>query len=215
LIPLKAVIFDYGNVLSRPQTMEDMAAMALVAGVGTEDMHRAYWRFRPAFDRGDLDEASYWKAVATAAGRSLTAQQRLAIISLDNESWSREDPAMVRWAATLRDSGIRTGVLSNMPVTLRRHVMSALAWLKGFDNYTFSCDVHLIKPETGIYEHAVQALEVNPAEALFLDDREENVAGARRAGLHALTFQSVERAREELARRYAIPPIQIQPGRVR
>ena len=42
LIPIKAVIFDYGKVLSRPQTMDDIAAMARVAGMTTVDMYRQY-----------------------------------------------------------------------------------------------------------------------------------------------------------------------------
>jgi putative hydrolase of the HAD superfamily len=210
LTTLEAVIFDYGNVLSHPQTADDMAAMARVAGMATEDMHRVYWQFRAAFDRSDLDEASYWKAVAGAAGREFTPEQLREIVRLDNESWSRADPVMVRWASTLRESGIRTGVLSNMPITLRRHLTANVAWLRGFDSYTFSCDVHLVKPEPGIYEHALRGLGVAAGEALFLDDREENVAGALRVGLYVLRFRSPRQAREELDGRYAIPPIEIQ-----
>ncbi|MGA2182723.1 MAG: HAD family phosphatase [Bryobacteraceae bacterium] len=205
MIPLKAVLFDYGNVLSRHQTMDDMAAMARVAGIGTADMHRLYWQFRPAFDRGDLDEPSYWSAVS----RDFTAEQVREIIRLDNESWSRPDPVMIRWAATLRASGIRAGVLSNMPVTLRRYLTANVAWLRGFDHYTYSCDVHMVKPEAGIYEHALRGLGVAASEALFLDDREANVEGARRVGLHALLFRSPEQANGEMDGRYAIPRIEL------
>jgi putative hydrolase of the HAD superfamily len=209
LIPLKAVIFDYGNVLSRPQAMEDMADLARVAGVATADMHRFYWQFRSAFDRGDLDEASYWSAVAGGAGRDFTAEQLREIVRLDNESWSRPDPVMVRWAAALRASGMRTGVLSNMPISLRRHLTAHVAWLRGFDHYTYSCDVHMIKPEAGIYEHALRGLGVAAGEALFLDDREPNVEGARRVGLHAMLFRSAEQANGEIDGRYAIPRIEL------
>jgi putative hydrolase of the HAD superfamily len=204
LIPLRAVIFDYGKVLSRPQSADDMAAMAGVAGLDPAEMHHLYWQFRAAFDRGDLDEVSYWKAVA-----DLSEEQRNEIIRLDNESWSHPDPVMVSWAATLRAGGIRTGVLSNMPVTLRRHLTANVAWLRGFDHYTYSCDVHMIKPEAGIYEHSLAGLGVAAGEALFLDDREENVEGARRVGLHALLFRSPEQAQGELDGLYAIPRIEL------
>jgi putative hydrolase of the HAD superfamily len=206
VIPLKAVIFDYGKVLSRPQTMDDIAAMARVAGMTTVDMYRQYWQFRAEFDRGDLDEASYWRAVSPR----LTSEQVREIVRLDNESWARPDPVMIRWAAALRSGGIRTGVLSNMPVTLRAYLTANAAWLGGFDHYTYSCDVHMIKPEAGIYEHSLKGLGVPANEALFLDDREDNVEGARRVGLHGLVFQSPRQASGELAGHYAIPPIELQ-----
>ncbi|MGA3028052.1 MAG: HAD family phosphatase [Bryobacteraceae bacterium] len=209
MIPLKAVIFDYGNVLSLPQTMDDMAAMARVAGIATADMHRWYWQFRLAFDRGDLDEASYWSALASSAGVDFTPEQLREIIRLDNESWARPDPVMVRWAATLRASGVRTGVLSNMPVILRRYLTANAAWLGGFDHHTYSCDVHMIKPEAGIYEHSLRGLGVAAGEALFLDDREANVEGARRLGLHAMLFRSPRQIHGELEGRFAIPRIEL------
>jgi len=209
MIHPKAVIFDYGNVLCLPQTTNDMAAMARVASIGTAEMHRFYWRTRLPFDRGDLDVHSYWDALAAEAGRTFTATQLEEIIRLDNESWSRPDPVMVRWAARLRASGIRTGVLSNMPITLRIWLTAHARWLDDFDHRTFSCDVRLAKPEPAIYEHSLRGLGVAPADALFLDDREANVEGARRLGLHGLLFRSPAQARAELDGAYALPALDL------
>lgn len=181
-----------------------MEAMARVAGIDAAEMHRLYWRSRAAFDRGDLDVESYWRTVF-----DFSAEQLSGIIRLDNESWSRADPAMVGWAAALRGGGVRAGVLSNMPVTLRRHLTANVAWLRGFDHYTYSCDVGMIKPEAGIYEHSLEGLGVAAGEALFLDDREDNVEGARRVGLHALLFQSPAQAQGEIDGRYALPRIEL------
>jgi putative hydrolase of the HAD superfamily len=208
-IPLKAVIFDYGNVLSLPQTMDDMAAMGRVAGIPAEQMHNLYWQFRLAFDRADLDVASYWSAVAKGAGREFGEEQLREIIRLDNASWSGPDPVMLRWATVVRTSGIRIGILSNMPVTLRRHLTVNAEWLRGFDDYTYSCDVNMVKPEPGIYEHSLKGLEVLAPEALFLDDRESNVEAARRLGIHALLFRSAEQARRDLDGQYALPDIAV------
>jgi putative hydrolase of the HAD superfamily len=208
-IPVKAVIFDYGNVLSLPQTMDDMAAMGRAAAIPADKMHSLYWQYRPAFDRADLDVASYWSAVAKGAGRDFSEDQLKEIIRLDNASWSRPDPVMLGWAATLRASGIRTGILSNMPVTLRRHLTVNAAWLRGFDDYTYSCDVNMVKPEPGIYEHSLKGLEVLAREALFLDDRAPNVEAAGCLGIHALLFRSAEQARRELEDLYGIPAIAI------
>jgi len=209
LIQIKAVIFDYGNVLCLPQTAEDMAAMARVADIEPAEMHRLYWRTRVPFDRGDLSVDAYWNALAAEAGRRLTAGQMEEIVRLDNESWSRPDSVMVRWAGHLRAGGIRTGVLSNMPITLRSWLAAHARWLDDFDHQTFSCDVRLAKPEAAIYEHSLRGLDVAAADALFLDDKEANVESARRLGLHGLVFHSPERARAELDGVYALPALDL------
>lgn len=209
MIQLKAVIFDYGNVLCLPQPPDYIPAMARVAGIEPDEMHRLYWRSRVPFDRGDLSEHSYWNGLAAEAGRGLTASQLAEIIRLDNESWSRPDPVMVRWASRLRASGIRTGVLSNMPITLRTWLTAHARWLDEFDDRTFSCDVRLAKPEPGMYEHALRGLGVAAADALFLDDREENVEGARRLGMHGLLFHSPAQAQAELDGVFALPALDL------
>ena len=55
----------------------------------------------------------------------------------------------------------------------------------------------MIKPEREIYEHALRGLDVAPSEALFIDDREENIAGARSIGLHAELFTTWEAFQEQ------------------
>ena len=50
----------------------------------------------------------------------------------------------------------------------------------------------MIKPEAEIYHDAIAGLGVEPDEALFLDDRPENVEGARAVGIHAEIFTTWE-----------------------
>ena len=53
----------------------------------------------------------------------------------------------------------------------------------------------------------LQGLGVKAEEALFVDDREINVRGAREVGIHALRFRSVRELREDLMRMgFAILP---------
>ena len=72
------------------------------------------------------------------------------------------------------------------------------AWLDQFDHLTFSAEVRLIKPDPAIYEHSLRGVGVTPSEALFVDDKEPNVQGARAVGIRAIRFRSVEQFRNEL-----------------
>ena len=49
-----------------------------------------------------------------------------------------------------------------------------------------------MKPQPEIYLDAVQGLGIEPSEALFLDDRPDNIEGAQAVGLRALLYSTWE-----------------------
>jgi FMN phosphatase YigB (HAD superfamily) len=104
----------------------------------------------------------------------------------------------VEWTQQVRLSGVKTGLLSNMPIEMIRYSRRNFGWLKDFDHTTFSADVRLVKPEAAIYEHSLQGVGVAAAEALFVDDKEPNVLGARAVGIRAIQFRSPKQFGDEL-----------------
>ena len=57
-----------------------------------------------------------------------------------------------------------------------------------FDGIVVSSDVHTIKPEPEIYKYLLNKYELVPEECLFIDDREENVNGAKAVGMQGVIF---------------------------
>lgn len=205
---IKGVILDYGEVLCYPPTAEEWARMASVFGVDPVSFRKLWDRNRLLYDRGDLLPEAYWSAVAKDAGTPLAPEQLPVLRQWDVEMWAHENPIMVEWLkqihssgtrpSGIRSSGIRTGLLSNMPHDMIQHVRKEFDWLECFDHQTFSAEVELIKPDPAIYEHSLRGVEVAASEALFVDDKEPNVQGARRVGIHAIQFQSVEQFGSDL-----------------
>ena len=200
----QAVIFDYGNVLSQPQPLADIEAMAAILELPASQFREFYWRFRLAYDSAELDPPTYWNAVARTAARELTPAQIADLVEIDSRSWAHPAPSVPEWAHALARTGIRIALLSNMPVPVREHVVGC-AWLPRFDNCTFSCDLGISKPSPAIYLHCLQELGVSPAEALFLDDREENVRAAEALGMHGVEFTTPAKAAAEVEERFALP----------
>jgi len=204
-----AVIFDYGNVLSGPQAPEDISAMAGVLDVSVEEFVPVSWSHRLAYDKAELTPPAYWDAVARDCSRVLSHSQIEMLIELDNRSWSHPNPVMPAWAREIRAAGVRIAILSNMPAPMRAHLDYCCHWLPEFDQRTFSCDVGAAKPMTEIYAHCLAGLKVAPGQALFLDDRDENVRAAREFGIHSILFTDAAEAACELANRYSLPvPLQ-------
>jgi putative hydrolase of the HAD superfamily len=188
--PIKAVLFDYGMVLSGPPDPTAWARMLSITGLNEEILHREYWAHRHAYDRGDLNAESFWHTAASGAGIVLTPQQFADLVATDTEYWSTLNPPMIAWVSQLQHAGIPTGILSNMPDAMEAGLRARHAWIESFDHHTWSHAVNLAKPEPGIYHHAVQGLQTPPENILFLDDKSENIEAALAAGMQAIQYST-------------------------
>ena len=197
----KAVIFDYGHVLCDPQPKADVEAMASLLQMDFRSFHDSSWRYRVAYDEAALDPASYWNAVAQ---RALPTEDVARLIDIDSSSWTHPNPVMPGWARQLRQAGLKTAILSNMPVSIRDAV-ERCEWLPEFDNRTYSCDLRITKPAPEIYQHCLAKLGIAPSETLFLDDRPENIRAAEALGMHGIVFTTPHEAAVEIEHRFGIP----------
>jgi putative hydrolase of the HAD superfamily len=184
---IKAVLFDYGNVLCLQHYQSDLDAMARCLGSDPVATTSAYWEYRDGFDRGTYHGREYWTKIANHCGISPTEQQLMQLIELDNIGWTRPNHVMVEWAKRLKSGGISTAIVSNMPQDIREYLRS-VEWLPAFDHYSFSCELLSLKPEVKIYEHTLESMNIHPSHALFLDDREVNVNAAKALGMHGFVF---------------------------
>jgi putative hydrolase of the HAD superfamily len=196
---LKAVIFDYGEVLCHRPTAEEIARLAGFFNIQVDQLPTLWERNRGPYDRGDLAPKIYWAALAKDAGIELGPAQLEDIHKLDMEMWSNVNFSMVEWANQLRSSGMKVGLLSNMHPEMVVHCRKHFSWLNNFDFVTFSGEVRLIKPDPAIYEHTLRGLGVAASETLFLDDREINIQAAQALGINAIRFESIEQLRSELS----------------
>jgi putative hydrolase of the HAD superfamily len=199
-----AVIFDYGNVISAPQPAIYIERMAGIFDLPLERFTELYWQFRVPYDAATLTPEEYWEAVAQAASRRITADQIVTLIKVDDVSWARPAQGVGGWADYLRAAGIKTALLSNMPVPVRDYLVGR-TWFSEFDVRLFSCDIGVCKPAPEIYLECIRRLGVPASESLFLDDREVNVRAAEALGLHAVLFKDAPAAAEEIERRFSLP----------
>jgi putative hydrolase of the HAD superfamily len=202
---VRAVIFDYGNVLCLEQTVEDMRGMALVCGIPHERFSELYWKLRPPYDRGDIDGPAYWTAVVGQQELDLSSDQIATLIRLDSESITRPNQGAVQWAELLHHEGFPLTLLSNMPLELSRHVTKFFPSLSAFEHLIYSCDYGSIKPEVSIFRDCLELLKVAPQDILYLDDRAENVEAAAGLGINSVLFDTVEKTAARVESRFDIP----------
>ncbi|MGA5407457.1 HAD family hydrolase [Streptomyces lavendulocolor] len=183
------VLFDLFGVIALPQSPEERAALVSTAGTPAPPFWDAYWRLRPPYDRGELTGPAYWREVGAALGTRFDPAQVGALIDADLASWDAVDEEMVALVGELAATGWRLALLSNIPPELAGHYEERhTAWLRHFDVRAFSCRTGHAKPDPAAYAWCLRALAAPPRDVLFVDDREENVAAARAAGLRGVLF---------------------------
>lgn len=194
----RAVILDYGAVLCHHPLQEEIAFMADVFRVTPAEFPTLYGSVRQDYDRGDLSTPEYWDALARQAHVTLTPEVLTRLRDVDKQMWSRINGDMTSWLATLRPAGYQTALLSNMQHDMIAHIRANFPWLGDFDHQIFSAEVRSVKPETAIYSHCLKLLNIEPQQAIFVDDREENIATARTLGIAGFQFRSVPELRRDL-----------------
>jgi putative hydrolase of the HAD superfamily len=201
---IRAVIFDFGNVVCLSPTEEQWAEAAQFCRVDVAEYKRVFWLTRNDYDRGG-DPATYWPNFARIAGRVFDDAMIAGLVHREVAFWSHFDMRVLGWADQLRAAGIFTGLLSNLPSPLAHALRAAPGFLDHFDQVTFSCELGVIKPHPEIYRHAIVNLKIAPADGLFIDDRPQNIEGARAAGLRAELFTAWEEFCKQDLARYGLP----------
>ena len=101
-------------------------------------------------------------------------------------AWEVNEPVL-QVLTELRESGIRTSIVTNNVKEFRSQWWGALPFEDLFDDIVDSHEVGVRKPAPAIYELAMRRVGLTDAsKGVFLDDVVRNVEGARAVGLHGI-----------------------------
>ena len=195
---LRAVVFDFGMVLTGQPNMQAHDAMVRLTGLTDERFEELYWADRHAYDEGKLTGTTFWQKFARDGGLALSPGQIDELNRLDGVYWTTQNPAMVAWQAQLRTAGLRTGILSNMGDTVLASLEREFAWLGNFDVLVWSFQLGMAKPDPAIYHYILEKLGTKAEETLFIDDKRVNIEAARKLGMVGMEFTTIEKLRTDL-----------------
>jgi putative hydrolase of the HAD superfamily len=184
---LRALILDYGGVLSQQQPRDWYQSMAAELGVPEQAFRDAYWEHRPAYDSG-LPVEEYWRRVHETISRPYAPHRLDHLIESDLASWTEYREEVWAMARTFREAGGQTAFLSNSGPEMMARIRADRHLESWFDAVIASFEVGLAKPDPRIYALCLSRLAVSAGQALFVDDREDNVEAAAAVGLHTLHF---------------------------
>lgn len=186
---IRLVYFDLGNVLLAFTHQQGYDQIATAAGLSSEAVKAALTDsgLNDRYERGALTTSEFHQAFREATGARITEQQ----LSLAWSAIFTLKSRTIGLAAALAAAGHRIGILSN---TSEAHWSYARRQYRVLDQLfrptVTSFGVRAMKPESAIYQAAEDMARLRPDELLFVDDRPENIAGARARGWHAELYQN-------------------------
>ena len=185
-LPGRLVLFDYGEVISRPQSDADRAVLLEVADVPVDAFWAAYWGERDRLDHGLLTARDYWLRIGRACGAAWDDGRLHALWAADLRSWISVDQDVVAIVAELHAAGTRLAVLSNAGIDYSLLRGSPIAHL--VERILLSAEMGLLKPDPEIFRAAAATLGIPADRIVFVDNRAGNVAGAESVGMTGHVF---------------------------
>ncbi len=101
---------------------------------------------------------------------------------------------------SLREKGYGVYFLSNMSEHVKASNTEAFGFVSHMDGGIWSCDVHTIKPDTGIYKILFEKYGLVPEECLFIDDHWENIAVGKKLGMKGIVFRDHDQLEADLSK---------------
>jgi 2-haloacid dehalogenase len=102
--------------------------------------------------------------------------------------------------AELRARGVPLYALTNWSSETYPAALKRFEFMKWFRGVLVSGDVKLLKPDTRIFKLFLDKFAINPAHAVYVDDRKPNVEAAIALGMHGIVFTDPAALRGELVK---------------
>lgn len=184
---LKNVILDMGNVLLTfdPEVSLDLFCKSQEA----KDLIRKELFEGPEWIQGDygaITNAERFEPVSRRIPSKYHEELYQCVMGWD--ICMKPVPGAKEFCGYVKEKGYGIYVLSNACNRFHDY-FPRFAAEEYFNGVMVSSDVRMIKPEDRIYKHFLKTYSLIPEECLFIDDREENTAGAERNGIRGYVFK--------------------------
>ena len=195
------LLLDLDGVLAEYDRAIRCSALAAACGASSPAVYEALFGGRglelPS-DRGDIGLSGYLARLQARHGWHIAAADFLAA----RRDATTIEPGMLALCDRLAGQAA-LAIFSNNGRWVEGHAGDIVpALMPRFEGrIVCSGSLRLLKPEPAAYIACLARLQAAPATTLFVDDRQDNVDGARAAGLEAMRFEGVRGLRGELAAR--------------
>ena len=195
---IRAIFWDVGGVLLTNAWDHTQRAAAFEHfHLDKEEFHSRHDLVVSSFERGKITLDEYLDRTVFYRQRDFKKEAFLQFMY----SLSQPLPGMLAFAQSLTDSNrYFMGTINNESRELNQYRIEEFEMKKIFRLFVSSCYVGLRKPESGIYQMALDITQFPAEECCFIDDRPLNLEEAAKLGMRTIEMQTLEQLRGDLER---------------
>ena len=192
---IDSIIFDLGRVLINWYPYQYMVQV-----FGEEiasALHESIFSVKETalLDRGEMSEDEIWQIRLKRYPEYAPYIEHMKDKILDLLTPIEENVNLI---PELKRKGYKLYVLSNFSKQAFDAIYSKYGFFTYFDGLVISSHHHTVKPEKKIYEVLIQEHGVAPETSVFIDDREENIATAKKLGFHVIHLEQPSLLKQKL-----------------
>jgi putative hydrolase of the HAD superfamily len=192
---IKAVIFDLGNVLINYDVKRAARRFSEAGGISQMRIWAHFFlsRFEQAYTRGEISTLEFYRAASSVFKKPIPYETF-------KHYWNDifwENPGMDRLLARIKKH-YPLYLISNTNDLHFSYIKKHFKILRHFKKRFPSHEVGARKPDLKIYRRVLKKIGLRPEETVFIDDMKKFIAGARKAGMHAIRFKTRERLIQDL-----------------
>jgi len=189
---IKAIIFDFGGVLTESGQLETLAEnFGKKINKDPKNIYaiiRKHWEIAKI---GTISTALFWEYVA----REIGCNEKELREYFTKYNRDQINKSVLDYIKTLKGKYI-LAILSN-------HVNHDFDEIldnpeKLFDYIITSANVKMKKPDLEIYKKAADILNVQPKNCIFVDDMERNIIAAEEAGMKGVLFTNFREVKKKI-----------------
>jgi putative hydrolase of the HAD superfamily len=196
---ISTILWDVGGVLlTNGWDHEERASVLAHFGVDRNEFEDRHPEANDIWEKGLITVEEYLYRTVFWKPRSFTSEEFLE--AMKAESRVLKDSALGILEDIAASQDVDIGMLNNEARELNDYRIEQFGFTGYFDFFFSSCYVGLRKPAPRMYQLALDVLQCEPGEVVFIDDRQGNADAAASLGIHAIKYEGSEKLAQALSR---------------
>ncbi len=196
---ISTILWDVGGVLlTNAWDREQRDGVVPRFGLDVPTFEHRHAEVAEAWERDEITVEQYLLHTVFFEPRNFTQDEFLAAMRAQSELLEDSALRILRQLAASEQYVLAT--VNNESRAMNDFRLAKFGLPNLFGGFFTSCYVGLRKPDRKIYRVALDVLQKDPDEVVFIDDRAENAAAAASLGIHAIRYEGSAKLADALAR---------------
>ncbi len=193
---IKAIIFDYGNVIHKWDNYIFLDKIVKKSNKSYEYIDNFIFSsgLQDKFELGEISEIDFFRIIKEQCNLSITRKEFFK--EYTDRLFEKISSTTVLIKKLKKD--YKVALLSNTTKVDFDYIIKKLREFSLFDSVTLSFELGLAKPDKRIYLDALKKLNIKPDECIYIDDIKEYSDAASKLGIHGIYYTSYENLIKEL-----------------